>query len=197
MTFFFAFILASFVPKIDAVVYKGIQIPDLGSGIIDRSYRFENFPALIKNEDNFKEWCNFMPHFFNDMSRADAEKWARNFCRDYGEQDACNTYFSDENNRIQLVNATIEYYEGNLGYTADQKKTMSELQEIRATKCLSIAEECYVSNGFKFTLTSAERDQMRLTTEDCWHRRPVQLNFAKKTCYEPLAALNPFQKLES
>ncbi|CAD5211501.1 unnamed protein product [Bursaphelenchus xylophilus] len=190
-----------FILGVSAVTYKGVQIPDIGNGIVDRSYRFENFPALIKSEQNFNEFCQNLPKIFNQMSRADAQKYVIKFCALHGEADACNTYFADEAKKQKEVEATVEYYENFFNYTDDLRRNMEEIQRIRRDQCISIAEECYITQGLKYTLSSDERHKMHLTFENCKQRLPLKPNFAQKTCYDvpdnQVAKLPTFQQLTS
>ncbi|CAD5211497.1 unnamed protein product [Bursaphelenchus xylophilus] len=177
---------ACLVMTVDSVFYKGFEISPPNPGVIDRNFRFENFPTFIQKEANFNAFCKHLPTLLTAMSRADADVWVKNFCLRTGEQAACNSYYS-ANAREQLrVNAQIEYYENQFNYTAEYRKYVDKVLAVRKDLCLSVEEECFITNGMKWLLSYQQRDAMHLVTENCRQSNPVSPDFKAKSCYPPV-----------
>ncbi|CAD5207053.1 unnamed protein product [Bursaphelenchus okinawaensis] len=181
-----AYIIGLTVAAVGAVQYKGYTIPTDKTGIIDRSYRFENFPKFIKNEDNFHYFCKNVYNLQNGMSRHDAENWVKNFCCKRNEKEACKKYFALEHKRQGLINATLAYYHGKAKMRKLAKSIIEDVQLVRGDKCLSIAEECYITNGMKSLILHYDRHIVKTVTENCRHRAEVKPYWKKKTCYSQL-----------
>ncbi|CAD5207050.1 unnamed protein product [Bursaphelenchus okinawaensis] len=171
------------VASVGGVTFNGVDIGNPNGQLIDRSFRIVELSKFLKNKAHFNKFCNHLPTLLTKMSRADAEAWMKDFCRKTGEKAACKTYYSQNAHKQKVVDATVAWFKKARKYTAAEDYYINRVMAVRKDRCLSVEEECYVTNGIKQLTTSKQRHTMKLTTELCFQHRKAHPNFAKKSCY--------------
>ncbi|CAD5212048.1 unnamed protein product [Bursaphelenchus xylophilus] len=170
----------------------------LEGGVPDRSFRYGPFHKRIQNESNFNEFCRNYPKLLSEMSRSAADEWVRSFCKRAGEQAACDAYYKLNAVREQVVAATIADFSRKNKWTAEDIALMKRVQVYRNDMCLSVEEECLITNGLKETLTNDQRHRIWPNREDCdFKAKHLVPNFKIRSCFGPAKVGGMYSRIRS